>query len=70
MKYLNYVLSTGLSIGSVVVMFKMNTTQDVLLFLLLIISGILFLTFALLDERNEEIDRLRYQMRQLLKSIE
>ena len=67
MKYVNYVLSVGLSIGSLIMFFNMHDKLDVMYFIILMLSGVLFMSFAIVEERNEEVSKLRETLHHMIK---
>jgi hypothetical protein len=67
MKYVNYVLSIGLSIGSLIMFFNMHDKLDVMYFIILMLSGVLFMSFAIVEERNEEVNELRKTIHYMVK---
>ena len=67
MKYVNYVLSVGLSIGSLIMFFNMHDKLDVMYFIILMLSGVLFMSFAIVEERNEEVSKLRETIHHMIK---
>jgi cbb3-type cytochrome oxidase subunit 3 len=66
MKLLNGIISVFLGIGSLYMMFiKAQTDQDFILGFGLLLMAIIFLCFMLLEERKEEVERLRYTIMKL-----
>ena len=59
MKYFNYVLSLGLLIFCMYLLITSQSDFDVVVSFTVMMIGTIFFLFALLEERKEEIDRLK-----------
>jgi hypothetical protein len=61
MKIINGIISVLLGIGSMYMMFiKAETDQDFIMGFGLLLMSIIFMCFMLLEERKEEVERLRH----------
>ena len=59
MKYVNAIIGLALLIFSMIKFFNLETHEDIYIFGITLITGILFFMCYLYEEQKEEVERLR-----------